>query len=40
MNLDPFTPYLKGNQPIRVAATKALPSGKGASIPAPKILIP
>jgi len=32
MLVDPFSPYVKGNEPIRVAGSTALPKGKGASI--------
>ncbi len=34
MHLDPFSLYLKGNEQIRIASQRALPVGKGASIPA------
>ncbi len=32
LGIDPLAPYLLGNEPIRAAATSALPTGPGASI--------
>jgi photosynthetic reaction center cytochrome c subunit len=32
LTIDPYTPYLEGDEPIRVVATQALPTGLGAPI--------
>jgi photosynthetic reaction center cytochrome c subunit len=32
LTIDPYSPYIEGNEPIRVVATQALPTGFGAPI--------